>query len=162
MIYLMDLWWNGYQSESESSAESWSFDVFVDMFLNHGFLDSLSDTERGISRRVKISGAGMQDSLLSSPTLNLIKLCCGILTSLFLSGSEMLTMWPKEGTTLMLMLLHERTCTRQLKWSSGMTLDQFNKIIINIKINYIDGYISCEPLFNELDEYHWGFGNAFA
>jgi len=33
------------RSESESSAESRSFNIFMDMFLVDGFFDDLSDTE---------------------------------------------------------------------------------------------------------------------
>jgi hypothetical protein len=82
----------------------------------------------------------MQGSFLGPPSFNFINLYDQILTNLFLSVSETFTMWPKEGMTLMLMLLNERTCTHLQKWCSGMTSDQFNSIIINIKIKYIGGF----------------------
>lgn len=59
------------------------------------------------------------------------------MTSLFLSLSATLTMCPKEGITLMLMLLNETARTRLRRWCSGMTWDQLISIIINIKIKYI-------------------------
>ncbi len=47
------------RSESESSAESGSFHIVVDVLLSDWFLDDLADAEGGIARGVKISGRGV-------------------------------------------------------------------------------------------------------
>lgn len=62
------------RSESESSAESRSFNIFMDMFFVDGFFDDLSDTEWGISGGVKIFGSDMEGTLGLSPLIDLVEL----------------------------------------------------------------------------------------
>lgn len=78
------------------------------------FFDNFAHAEGGIARRVEISGRGMQSSFSTLPGLNFMQLNKKRLTCLCLSTSEMLMMWPKEGITLILMLLSQLTVTRLL------------------------------------------------
>lgn len=92
-------------SESESSAESRPFNIFMDVLAVDWLLDDFPDAEGGVSGGVEILGLHVQCPLGLSPLINLVKLHYPTLTTLFLSPSATLTMCPKEGMTLMLMLL---------------------------------------------------------
>jgi hypothetical protein len=91
------------------------------MFGGDGFLDDFLDAEGGIARGVEIGGPVMQGTLLSLPLVNLVNLSIIRRTTLFRSTSEMFTICPKEGITLMLMLLNDLTGTRPRRSSFGMT-----------------------------------------
>jgi hypothetical protein len=69
-------------------------------------LDDLSNAEGGVSGGIKVFRSDMEGALGLSPLIDLAELHREGLTSVFLSFSATLTMCPKEGMTLMLMLLH--------------------------------------------------------
>ena len=98
---ILDEW-----SEAQSSAESWPFDIVIDVLTGHGLFNNLFDAEGSISGGVEIFGSGMNGSPLLPPLVNLIDLNRRLCTTLFLSTSLILTICPNEGTTLMLMLLN--------------------------------------------------------
>jgi hypothetical protein len=77
----------------------------MDMLAVDGFFDDFPNAEGGISGGIKIFGLDMKCSLSLSPLINLVELDNSMPTTLFLSPSPTLTICPKEGTTLMLMLL---------------------------------------------------------
>lgn len=76
-------------------------DVFAGDRLFYDFLHA----KRGISGGIKVPGSLVQSSFLLSPLVHLVNLLELGVTTLFLSTSETLTIWPKEGMTLMFMLL---------------------------------------------------------
>jgi hypothetical protein len=78
----------------------------VDMLAVDGLLNDLPDAEGCVSGGIKVFGADVEGSLVLSPLIDLSELHRKRLTRVFLSFSATLTMCPKEGTTLMLMLLH--------------------------------------------------------
>ena len=96
------------QSESQSSAQSRPLNVLVDVLAVDGLLNHLSHTERGVSRGIEILGLVVKGTLLLSPLLHLSQLTHRGSTFAFLSCSLTLTMWPKVGMTLMLILLNRR------------------------------------------------------
>ena len=94
------------KSESESSWKSWSFDVFVDVLLVDGLLDDFPGAEGDVSDGVEIGGLWLEGSESGSGGLNLSQLPIikiNTLTSFYCSTT--LTILPKDGMTLMLMLL---------------------------------------------------------
>ena len=108
-------------SEAEFSAEARSLNVVIDVLMGNWVLDDFLDAEGSIAGGVKVPGPTVEGSLLSSPLVDFVDLNSTVHTTLFLSTSLMLTICPKEGTTLMLMLLNERGGTRPQRWSFGMT-----------------------------------------
>ena len=94
------------KSKAKSFAKSGSLDVLMNMLLVDWFFNYLFNAKRGISRWVKISRSGIEGSLGFFPVINLIDLYFIIRTSLFLSLSGTLTIWPKLGTTLILIVLN--------------------------------------------------------
>ncbi len=93
----------------------------MDMLLDDGLLNCFADAKGGIAGGVEVLGGSVQHSLLASPCVHFLQLNEQTLTSLALSPSVTLTMCPKEGMTLILMLLNGMRCTRLLKWCFGMT-----------------------------------------
>jgi len=91
--------------------------------VGNGLLNSLLDTERSISGGVKVSGTLMKGSSSGSPGLDIRNLHEKMRTICLLSFSLTLTMCPKEGITLMLMLLSEGRVTRLLRLCSGKTFN---------------------------------------
>jgi len=92
------------RSKSESFAESRFFDILVNMFFIDWFFDDFTNTKGSISRRIKIFGLIVKSSLFLFPLINVVELNKEECTTLFFSVSLTLTMCPKEGITLMLML----------------------------------------------------------
>ena len=92
-------------SETKSSAESWSFNILVDVLTIDWLFDYFSNTEWSIAWWIEIFGLGMEGSLFISPSLDVSGLFWASFTYCVLSFSARLTIWPKEGMTLMLMLL---------------------------------------------------------
>jgi hypothetical protein len=115
--------WIGDGSESESSAEPRTFNILVDVFRADWLLHDLADTEGRVPGGIEVLGPDVEGALLLSPLFDLAELHRGGVTSLFLSPSATLTMWPKDGTTLMLMLLPKGMVTRPRRWCSGMTYE---------------------------------------
>jgi hypothetical protein len=108
-------------SETESSAESGPFNIIVDVLCCNRFFNNFFHWEGSISGWVEVSGPWVEGSLSGSPVFNFSNLNKIWLTLLFLSDSLTLTICPKEGTTLMLMLLHETRITHLKRLSFGMT-----------------------------------------
>lgn len=122
------IWWmivriisRSSQSKSESSAESRPLHVVIDMLLGDGFLDNFFHWERSISGRIEVRWSGVKGSFSGSPLFNFSELNLIEVTLAFFSDSATLTMCPKEGMTLMLMLLSKGRVTRLLIQCSGMT-----------------------------------------
>ena len=113
------------RSESESPAEAGPLNIIMDLFMSDGFLDNLLDAEGGIARGVEVSGLWVESTLSVSPVFELMDLNELGSTMFLLSLSPTLTMCPKEGTTLILMLLHEKRVTRLMRCCSGRTLNIF-------------------------------------
>jgi hypothetical protein len=84
----------------------------MDVFAVDGFLDDFPDAEAGVAGGVEALGLDVQSALLLPPLLDFGQLRGRMRTVAFLSCSETLTMWPKVGITLMLMLLREGRPTR--------------------------------------------------
>ena len=61
-------------SKSKSSAESGSFDIFMDMFGGDRLFNNLTHAERSIAGGVEIPGRSMQGSSSGPPGLNLLQL----------------------------------------------------------------------------------------
>ena len=61
-------------SEAEFSAETRSLNVIVDMLMGYWFLDDLLDAEGSIAGGVKVSGLGVEGSLLSFPLIDFVDL----------------------------------------------------------------------------------------
>lgn len=93
----------------------------MDVLLDDRLFNCFADAKGSIAGGVEILGRGVQHSLLAFPCIDLLELNEPPLTSLVLSTSETLTMCPKEGMTLILILLNEMKGTRLLKWCFGMT-----------------------------------------
>ena len=91
------------------------------MFLVDWFLNNLLHWEWGIAGRVKVLRHGVQSSIPGPPVVDGVELSHINLTVEFLSWSVTLTMCPKVGTTLMLMLLNHVSCTRRDRPGSGRT-----------------------------------------
>ena len=72
-------------SESESSAESGSFNIVVNVFVGDGVLDDLPGAEGDVSGGVEIGGSLVKGALSGSPLLNLGNLNHSILLILCLS-----------------------------------------------------------------------------
>lgn len=117
LLWIMRCWW----SESESSAESGPLNILMDLLGIDRFLDDLPDAEGSISGGIEILGGDVKSTLFRSPGLNFLELYLEIHTCLCLSTSLMLTICPKEGMTLMLMLLSRTIFTRPRQWCSGKT-----------------------------------------
>ena len=77
------------------------------MFAVDRLLDDFSNAEGCVSGGIKIFGSDVEGTLGLSPLIDLAELHKEGLTSVFLSFSATFTMCPKEGMTLMLMLLHK-------------------------------------------------------
>ena len=60
----------GRESPSESSAESGSLDVVVDMVLSNGFFNNLLDRKGSVARGVKVSRHGVKGSVSGSPLVD--------------------------------------------------------------------------------------------
>jgi len=95
------------------------------MLVGNGFFNNFLHTEGSVARGVEVSWLGVESTLSASPVFELIGLNDSMGTMFLLSLSPTLTMWPKEGTTLILMLLHEKKVTRLLRYCFGMTLKKF-------------------------------------
>ena len=91
------------------------------MLVGDGLFNDFFNAEGSISGRIEVSGAVVEGSSSASPVFNIADLSDGRVTILFLSPYPTLTMCPKEGTTLILMLLTRITVTRLQRWYSGMT-----------------------------------------
>lgn len=103
----------------------------MNVLLIDGFLHSFPDTEGSIPAGIEILRSDMKRTLPAPPSLDILNLNNKDRTTLFFSCSATLTMCPKEGTTLMLILLHEWTVTRLRRWCSGMTSYQLLIIVLN-------------------------------
>jgi hypothetical protein len=77
------------------------------MLLIDWFLNNLLNAEGGISRRIEALRRCMQNALFGFPELHLLNLNEQLHTCLCLSTSEILTICPIEGITLILILLNE-------------------------------------------------------
>jgi hypothetical protein len=97
----------------------------VDVFVGDGFFDDLLDAEGGVAGGVEILGRVVQGSFSASPGLNFAELHEEMRTIWRLSPSLTLTICPKEGMTLMLILLSEPTLTRLRRCCSGMTFNYY-------------------------------------
>ena len=94
------------KSESQSSGQSWSLNILVDVLLVNWFFNDLSGAEWDISWRIKINWSLFQGSVSGSPSFDLSQLYLGgYFTLASFSGSTTLTILPNEGITLILMLL---------------------------------------------------------
>ena len=116
----MDRYANG-GSEAKAAAESGAFHVLVDVFLVDGLFDDFADGEGGVAGGVEVLGHGVEGSVFGAPVLDGSELDGERVTVVFLSESATLTMCPKVGTTLMLMLLRQPTATHPGQLSSGTT-----------------------------------------
>lgn len=58
------------KSETQSSAESRSLNIFVDVFIVDGFFDNFSGAEGNVSWRVEVCGSLVKGSVDSSPSLD--------------------------------------------------------------------------------------------
>ena len=103
----------------------------MDVLLIDGLLHDFPHAEGGVPAGIEILGGDMERALLPSPGLHILNLNKQDDTTLFFSVSATLTMCPKEGTTLMLILLRERSVTRLKRWCSGMTYYQLLIIVLN-------------------------------
>ena len=112
---------NGMVSETESATEAGAFNVVVDVFVGNGFLDDFLDAEGGVARGVEVLGRVVESAFPGPPAFEFANLNRWLSTILFLSCSATLTMWPKEGTTLMLMELTRLTGTHLRRRCSGRT-----------------------------------------
>jgi len=109
------------RSEAQSPAQPGPLHIVVDVLAGHGLLHHFLHTEGHVSGGVEVFGAGVEGALGVLPLLDLIDLGSAAVTSLFLSGSATLTICPKEGMTVMLMLLRGQLFTRLQLWCSGTT-----------------------------------------
>ena len=76
----------------------------MDVFLVDGVFDDFPGAEGDVSGGVEIGGSVVDGSLSCSPLFNFGDLGYEVCTLLVLSCSETLTILPKEGITLMLIL----------------------------------------------------------
>ena len=124
------------KSKAKSSAKSWFFNILMNMLMINWLFYYLSNAKRGISRWVKVFRSWMKSSFSFSPLINIVNLYYFKLTTLFLSPSGTLTIWPKLGTTLILMLLY---ITHTVPIFSVSILEwHWLKFDIYIKIKFID------------------------
>ncbi len=94
------------KSESQSSGQSGSLDILVDVLLIDWFLNDFPSAEGHVSWGVKVDWFLLQGTESGSVGFNLSQLeLWWIITLASFSRSTTLTILPKEGMTLMLMLL---------------------------------------------------------
>ena len=91
------------KSESKPPAESWFFNIVMNIFWGNGVLHNLSRAEWCISGGVKILWSLMKSSFSLSPTLNFIDLHRWNITVTCFWFYGTWRMRPKEGMTLILM-----------------------------------------------------------
>ncbi len=105
------IWINSYRtgyskSESESSRQSWSFDVFVNLLLVDWLFNDFPGAEGDVSRRVEINGSLSEGPESCSGGFDFSELKFNWKPTLAsFSFSTTLTILPNDGITLILMLL---------------------------------------------------------
>jgi len=84
----------------------------MDLLVGDGFLNDFLDAEGGVAGGVEVAGLRVECTLSAPPIFELVDLNERMRTMFLRSLSPTLTMCPKEGTTLILMLLREEGVTR--------------------------------------------------
>ncbi len=101
--------------------------------MSDGFLHDFLHGEGSVSGRVEVSGHGVQGALFSTPLLDVAYLRNQKQTVESLSCSATLTMRPKEGMTVMLMLLRLRQSypSSEIWFWNDMTIRKWYFLNIN-------------------------------
>ena len=100
-LYIKMTIWS--KSEAQSSAESWLFNIIMNIFCGNGILHDLSCAEWCISGGVKILWFLMEGSLSLSPAFDFIDLNRWNVTVTVFWFYGTCKIRPKEGMTLILM-----------------------------------------------------------
>ena len=132
----MNWYRTGYsKSESESSGQSWSFDIFVDVLLVDWLFNDFPGTERDVSWWVEIRWFLSQGSESGSGGFDFSNLTFNSKYTLpSFSLSTTLTILPKDGMTLILMLL---TLMNQLPVLADSVLEWHDMFMYDILFLYL-------------------------